>query len=122
MGDSTDRTGMVRVELSPEEWEQRSAKLAEDEQARFDLIDKKQTHNRKWNEELIQLRDSIKVLTEEVNTRQAWVPAQTGMFEGGASNDADEPADEEAEEAAPPAGRSRRRGRRGNGATTGAVA
>lgn len=111
MAEQQDRTGMVQVDLTQEEWEQRSAKLAEDEQARFDLIDKKRTHNRKWNEELIQLRDGIRQLTEEVNTRQAWVPAQQSLLPGGgAANDDDEPAPAEA-----PRGR-RRRGRRANGA------
>lgn len=112
MAEQQDRTGMVQVELTQDEWEQRSAKLAEDEQARFDLIDKKRTHNRKWNEELIQLRDGIKQLTEEVNTRKAWVPAQAQIpFSGGgeAANDDEAPAEEA------PRGR-RRRGRRGNGA------
>lgn len=112
MGEQQDRTGMVQVDLTPEEWEQRSAKLAEDEQARFDLIDKKRTHNRKWNEELIQLRDGIKQLTEEVNTRKAWVSAQESMpFAGGSepANDEEPPAEEA------PRGR-RRRGRRANGA------
>lgn len=111
MAGEQDRSGMVQVELTQEEWEQRSAKLAEDEQARFDLIDKKRTHNRKWNEELIQLRDGIRQLTEEVNTRMAWVPAQQSLLPGGgAANDEEEPAAEEA-----PRGR-RRRGRRANGA------
>lgn len=116
MAEQQDRTGMVQVELTQDEWEQRSAKLAEDEQSRFDLIDKKKTHNRKWNEELIQLREGIRQLTEEVNTRKAWVPAQAQMpFGGGgeAANDDDEPAAAEA-----PARRRGRRGggRRGNGA------
>jgi len=100
-----ERTGMVQVELSQEDWEQRAAKLASEEAARFALIDKKRTHNAKWNEELIQYRESIKQLTEEVDTHTAWVPAQADMF---GANDA---GPDEEEPAAEPA--RRRRGRRG---------
>ena len=87
-----ERTGMVQVELSQEDWEQRAAKLASEEAARFALLDKKKTHNNKWNEELIQLRESIKQLTEEVDTHMAWVPAQADMFganDGGNGPDED---------------------------------
>lgn len=108
MAEDTDRTGMVQQELTAEEWDARAAKLAEVEQERIDLLAKKKTHNRKWNEELIQKRETIAQLTEEVNTRTAWVPAQRDMFGGAANDDADGEADEA------PAGRRRRRGRRGS--------
>lgn len=110
-----EHTGMVQVELSQEDWEQRAEKLAADEAARFALIEKKQTHNKKWNEELIQLRDSIKQLTAEVKTHMAFVPAQADMFganDGGEGSDEDEPAE-------PPA--RRRRGRRGAAAQASAT-
>lgn len=102
-----ERTGMVQQELSEDDWKQRAEKLASEEAARFALLDKKSTHNKKWNEELIQLRESIKQLTDEVETHTAWVPAQADMF--GANDDVgEEPSDE------PPP--KRRRGRRGAGA------
>jgi hypothetical protein len=101
-----ERTGMVQVELSEEDWKQRAERLASDEASRIALHAKKKTHNKKWNEELIQLRESIEQLTEEVDTRMAWVPAQADMF--GGANDGGNGADETEEEA--PA--RRRRGRR----------
>lgn len=97
-----DRTGMVQVELDADDIKQRSAKLAADELERDKLLEKKRTHNRKWNEEIKQVAASISVLAAEVDTGRAWVPAQEGLFGEGAENDAEE---------APPAGR-RRRGRR----------
>jgi hypothetical protein len=100
-----ERTGMVQVELDEDVWKQRAEKLAAEETARFALIDKKRTHNARWNEELIQLRESIKQLTEEVETHSAWVPAQADMFGGNGA--AEHP---ESDETAPPA--RRRRGRR----------
>lgn len=102
MAEDRDRTGMKQVDLSDEEVSRRGEKLAELEQSRIDLKKKKATHNRKWNEELIQLEADIAVHTEEVNTRTAWVPAQTDMFDG----ESDE--DEE-----PKPARRGRRGRRG---------
>lgn len=108
-----ERTGMVQQDLTDEEWDQRAAKLAEREQDRIDLLAKKKTHNQKWNEELIQARTEIEQLTEEVNTRQAWVPAQTGMFE--------EPEPANDDEAEAPAGRRRGRGRRAGGRRGGAA-
>ena len=110
-----DRTGMVKVELSQEDWEQRAEKLASEEAERFALLAKKKTHNKKWNEELIQLRESIEQLTEEVKTHSAYVPAQADMF--GANDGGSEPDEEEPAE--PPA---RRRGRRGRGAAAQASA
>lgn len=103
-----DRTGMVQVELSEDDWKQRAEKLAAEETQRFKLLDKKKTHNAKWNEELIQLRESIRQLTEEVETRMAWVPAQTDMF--GANDDGN---GEDSEEEAP--AKRRRGGRRARG-------
>jgi len=102
-----DRSGMVQVELSEDHWKQRAEKLASEEAARIALKAKKKTHNKKWNEELIQLDSSIAVLTEEVETRTAWVPAQADMF---GANDS-EPSEEEPADEAPAPGR-RRRGRR----------
>jgi hypothetical protein len=104
-----ERTGMVQVELSEDDWKKRAEKLASEEAARFALLDKKSTHNKKWNEELIQLRESIKQLTEEVDTRTAYVPAQADMF---GANDAE--SESEPEDEPPPARRGR--GRRGRGA------
>lgn len=109
-----DRTGMVQVELSEDDVRQRSAKLASDELEREKLLEKKRSHNRKWNEELREVAASISVLAAEVDTGRAWVPAQEGLFEGSAENDA-----EDETEQAPPA--RRRRGRRAASAN-GAVA
>lgn len=95
-----DRTGMVQVELTEDDVKQRSAKLAADELEREKLLEKKRTHNRKWNEEIKQVAASISVLAAEVDTGRAWVPAQEGLF-GEAENDAEQ---------APP--ERRRRGRR----------
>lgn len=103
-----ERTGMVQVELSEEDWKQRAEKLAAEEAARIALLAKKKTHNKKWNEELIQLRESIEQLTEEVDTHQGWVPAQADMF---GANDGGEGSDEEPAEEAP-ARRRRGSGRR----------
>jgi hypothetical protein len=97
---------MVQVELNEDDWKQRAEKLASEEAARFALLDKKKTHNKKWNEELIQLRESIQQLTEEVESHSAWVPSQADMF--GSANDG---GPDEEEPAEPPA--RRRRGRRG---------
>ena len=105
-----DRTGMVQVDLDEDDWKQRAEKLASEEAARFALLDKKRTHNAKWNEELIQLRESIKQLTEEVESHSAWVPAQATMFGANDEINGEEPA----EEAAP--ARRRRGGRRGGAA------
>lgn len=96
-----DRSGMVQVDLDDEQIAQRAAKLASEEVARETLLEKKRTHNRKWNEELKQVGTSISVLAAEVDTHQAWVPAQSDMFGNGADHDEDEEA--------PP---KRRRGRR----------
>lgn len=88
-----DRTGMVQVELSEDDWKQRAEKLASEEAARIALRAKKKTHVKKWNEELIQLNASIEQLTEEVDTRMAWVPSQTDMFganDGGNGEDEEE--------------------------------
>jgi hypothetical protein len=102
-----DRAGMVQVELSKEEWDKRAEALAAEEQACIDLLAKKKTHNRKWNEELIQHRARIEALTEEVNTGKAWVEAQTDMFGGGEA--ANDDGEEESEETRPRGRRSRRR-------------
>lgn len=105
---SDDRAGMVQQELSKEEWDKRAEALAAEEQGRIDLLAKKKSHNRMWNEELIQRRARIEQLTEEVNTGKAWVEAQTDMFGGGgAAND-----DGEEDEAAEPKPRGRRTRRR----------
>jgi hypothetical protein len=104
---SDDRAGMVQQELSKEEWDKRAEALAAEEQARIDLLAKKKSHNRMWNEELIQRRGRIEQLTEEVNTGKAWVEAQTDMFGGGEA--ANDDGEEEADEPKPRGRRTRRR-------------
>ena len=99
---SSERTGMVQVSLSADEVEKRSASMASQELERGQLLEKKRTHNRKWNEELKQYGTNIDVLAAEVDSHQAWVPAQEQLFDA-ANDDA-----EDAEEAPKPA-----RGRRG---------
>jgi hypothetical protein len=101
---SDERTGMVQVELSEDDVKQRSAKLASEELERETLLEKKRTHNRKWNEQLKQVGSSISVLAAEVDTGRAWVPAQQDIFGVDGSNDV------AAAEIDPPA--RRRRGRR----------
>jgi hypothetical protein len=102
MGSSEDNAGMVQVDLSDEEVAQRSAKLASEEIERELLLEKKRTHNREWNEQLKQANTRIAVLAKEVDSHQAWAPAQAALF---GEND----TEEEPEETPPPA----RRGRRG---------
>lgn len=109
-----DRSGMVQVELSEEDWKQRAEKLASEEAERIKLKAKKKTHVKRWNEDLIQLDASIVQLTEEVDTRKAWVPAQEDMF-GANDTGEDEAAAEEA-----PRGRRRRRGARAGEQAAGA--
>lgn len=100
---SEDNAGMTQVDLSDEEVAQRSAKLASEEIDRELLREKKRTHNREWNEQLRQADTRIAVLAKEVDSHQAWVPAQAALF---GEND----TEEEPEETPPPA--RRRRGRR----------
>jgi hypothetical protein len=109
--DDNDRSGMVQVELDEADWKQRAEKLASEEADRIKLKAKKKTHVKKWNEELIQLDASIVQLTEEVDTRKAWVPAQEDMFGANDTGGEDEAAAEEA-----PRGRRRRRGARAEAA------
>lgn len=97
-----DRAGMIQVQLSKSEIEKRAQKLATEELEREKLLDKKMTHNREWNEQLKQSRTRIKVLSAEVDSGMAWVPAQEPMFGETSSSD-----DDTAE--ATPAGRRRRR-------------
>lgn len=105
-GNGSERSGMVQVALSDEEVQKRSAKLASEELTREGLLEKKRTHNRKWNEELRQVGTSINVLAAEVDSHQAWVPAQEQLFEAGGDDD-------DAEEAPTPITKARgRRGRR----------
>jgi soluble cytochrome b562 len=105
-----EHTGMIQVELSDDQISQRSAKLASEELDRAKLLEKKRTHNRKWNEELKQYTTSISVLAAEVDTHQAWVPAQAGMF------------DEDGVAAEDEAPQKRRRGRRAQAENDGAAA
>lgn len=113
MAKDDDRTGMVQVELSEDDWKQRAEKLSSEEAARIALKAKKKTHNKKWNEELIQYNSSIEQLTEECETRTAWIPAQSDMF---GANDA---GNGEADEEPKPRGR---RGRRRSGEHVGDAA
>lgn len=106
-----ERSGMVQVDLSDDQVAQRSAKMASEELARETLLEKKRTHNRKWNEELKQVGTSISVLAAEVDTHQAWVPAQSDMFGTGGEDGEDGEA--------PP---KRRRGRRAAAANDAAEA
>lgn len=125
MGKATDRTGMKLVDLTKDEWDQRSEALGAAEQERIDLIETKRSHNRLWNEQLIQLRDRIGQLTEEVNTKQAWVQAQTDMFAENDSGDDGEGEGEpeaEAEASGEEEETPRRRRRRRSGAAAEAVA
>ena len=106
MGD--ERAGMVKVDLSKDEWDQHAAKLAELEAERISINELKATHNRGWNERLKQLKTDIAVETEAVETHKAWVPAQAGLFGGG-----DESANDTEEEPEAAPARGGRRGRRG---------
>jgi hypothetical protein len=72
---------MIQRELSKDEIEARSAKLASDEVAREALLEKKRSHNREWNEQLKQVSASISQLALECDTGLAWVPAQEPMFD-----------------------------------------
>lgn len=85
--ENQDRTGMVQQALSQQEILDRGEELAGLVKKREKLAEKKRTHNRKWNEELIQLDDAINELAEEVETGQAWVDAQIGLsFSGKPAN------------------------------------
>jgi len=108
-----DRTGMVQVELSEDERNER-ARLQAAEQVKLDaLLEKKRSHNREWNEQILQLEGTISQLAKEADDGQAWVPAQESMFSGGGSNDTDASEAEEPEaEPVKPKGR-RRRARNG---------
>lgn len=102
-----DRTGLVQKELTTEEYEQHSAKLASLECERIDLEELKGTKNREWNERLRQLNTDIEKYAKAVDTRTAWVPAQADLFDGESANDTDTDGEEEAPRA------KGRRGRRG---------
>ncbi len=106
---------MTQVELDDDDRKQRAMKAAAEQVALDALIEKKRSHNRKWNEEINQAEKLISQLSTEADSGKAWVPAQVGMF-GDAANDDDEPSDDEQ-----PAPRKRGRGRRG-AAAAGAVA
>lgn len=113
MGDD-DRTGMVQLELNEDERNER-ARLQAARQVELDeLLEKKRSHNREWNEKILQLEGNISQLAKEAESGVAWVPAQADMFGAGGSNDTDEGGDEPTNE--PPA--RKRRARRGarNGA------
>lgn len=87
-----DRTGMVLRDLTEDEKNAKAESLAAACKDREKLEEKKRTHNRKWNEELIQLDDQISELAEEVNSGQAWVPAQNQFdYAKAASNGAEKP-------------------------------
>ncbi len=92
---SEERTGMKQVELSEPEWKQRAELHARLTLERTALEEKKATHNREWNEQLRQYETDINVVAEEVDTRMAWVPAQTDMFGAEVAANDDEPEEEE---------------------------
>jgi hypothetical protein len=118
MANAEDHTGMARVSLSQAEWEQRSELLAKEELALKDLREIKRTKVSEWNEQLKQTKARIEQLAVEVDTREAWVPAQAGMFdesdgtEGLSEDDGEEPPEPEAP----------KRGRRRRGAAAAAAA
>jgi hypothetical protein len=115
MDQAEDRSGMVQVDLTQEEWEQRSDKLAAEEIEREQVRADKRSHNSACNDRIRELNKSIRQLSEEVSTRKAWVPAQTDMFGGDdepAVNDDGEEAEAEPQEPTP------RRRRRRSAATT----
>lgn len=87
MDAAEDRTGMVQKTLTQAEIKERAAELADAEVEREELLEKKRSHNREWNEQLKQSRIHICKLAAEVQTGKAWVSAQTGMF----ADDDDEP-------------------------------
>ncbi len=95
MASDADRTGMIQVELSKDELDKRSAKLAREEVEYNELLEKKRSHNREWNEQLRQAEERIAVLAQEVDSGKAWVPAQTDMFGGGEGSEEPEAEDEE---------------------------
>ena len=103
-------TGMMQVELGQDEVEKRSAKLASEELAREELLEKKRSHNRLWNEELKQARERINQLSTEVHTGKAWVPAQSDLFDAETGEAFDE--DPESPTEVPPPAKRRGRGRR----------
>lgn len=109
--DADDRSGMVQAPLSQDEWEKRSAKLAAEEIEREQVRADKRSHNAACNDRIRELNKSIRVLAEEVETRMAWVPAQTDMFDSVDDvSDDDEDVAEEAPDPEPePQGRRRRR-------------
>lgn len=113
MGD--DRTGMVRVQLGEDERNERARQQAAEQVKLDELLEKKRSHNREWNEQILQMEATISQLAKEAESGEAWVPAQTGMFEEeSGSNDTGDDGDEPPNE--PPA--RKRRARRGarNGA------
>lgn len=74
-----DRTGMVEHELTEDEIKVKGEELAALCRKREKLEEKKRTHNREWNEQLIQYTTAINTLAEEVENGIAWVPAQSQL-------------------------------------------
>ncbi len=104
-----DRTGMIQVELSDEERNERAMRAAAEQVELDGIIEKKRSHNREWNEQIHQREALISQLCTEADDGKAWVPAQADMFP---ANDGDEDgvvADEP--EPTPPRGRRGRRPR-----------
>lgn len=74
--EETDRTGMVERELGDDELRAKGEELAALCQKHEKLSEKKRNHNRKWNEELITLDEAIREVSEQIERKTAWVPAQ----------------------------------------------
>jgi predicted nucleic acid-binding protein len=84
MGEAAvDRTGMIQKRLNEAELRARSDELAQAELDREALLEKKRSHNREWNEKLRQFRETIRQLSTEVNTGEAWVSAQAELYDAG---------------------------------------
>lgn len=76
-----DRTGMVLQDLSDDELAKKGEQLAGEVKDRENLLEKKRSHNREWNEQIRQIDERVNVLAEEVDSGQAWVSAQGGLFD-----------------------------------------
>jgi hypothetical protein len=120
MATSEDRTGMARVSLSQTEWEQRSELLAKEELALKDLREIKRTKVSEWNEQLKQTKARIEQLATEVDTHEAWVPAQAIMF-GGDDDGTEGLSEADGEEPPEPEPEAPKRGRRRRGAAAAAA-
>lgn len=104
-----DRTGMIQVELSDEERNERAMRAAAEQVELDGIIEKKRSHNREWNEQINQREALISQLSLEADEGKAWVPAQADMFPANDGDDDDAASGEP--EPTPPRGRRGRRPR-----------